>query len=106
MKRMFALAALGTFLCASTATAQSPGANDRSAVVAHADLNLASEAGLAELERRIGLAVRQVCGAASDADLKGRNEVRRCRSRTRALVSASRGKAIAAARSPSLLASQ
>ena len=48
-------------------------------VVATADLDLASEAGRKALDRRIGRAVIELCGQASDADLVGRNAVAECR---------------------------
>ena len=48
-------------------------------VVATADLDLSSEAGRKALDRRIGRAVVELCGQASDADLVGLNAVRECR---------------------------
>ena len=48
-------------------------------VVATADLDLSSEAGRRALDRRIGRAVTELCGHASDADLVGLNAVRECR---------------------------
>ena len=48
-------------------------------VVHTADLQLATAAGQRELDRRLVAAAREVCGAASDADLAGRNDVRQCR---------------------------
>ena len=74
---------------------------DRSQTVSHADLDLASDAGRSELNRRIGLAVRNACGSASDANLKGKNEVRRCRALTYKHISAQTEVAVAAARRPS-----
>jgi UrcA family protein len=47
-------------------------------VVHTADLNLGSEAGLRQLDRRLSNAAREVCGDASVADLEGRNQVRHC----------------------------
>ena len=66
-------------------------------VVKTADLNLSSEAGQRVLERRIALAVAEVCGTASDFDLAGRNEVRRCRVETRAKAASDREQRIATA---------
>ena len=48
-------------------------------VVRTADLDLTSDAGRRELEGRLIVAARAVCGNASDADLAGKNQVRRCR---------------------------
>ena len=48
-------------------------------VVHTADLDLASDAGKRQLDRRLNIAARDVCGTASDFDLEGKNEVRECR---------------------------
>ena len=48
-------------------------------VVHTADLNLATEGGRRHLDERLVIAVREVCGDASDADLAGKNQVRECR---------------------------
>lgn len=48
-------------------------------IVPTSDLDLASEAGRKSLDRRIGRAVIDLCGRASDADLVGPNAVRKCR---------------------------
>jgi UrcA family protein len=48
-------------------------------VVRTADLNLASAKDRQTLDRRLSAAAREVCGTASDADLDGKNAVRRCR---------------------------
>ena len=48
-------------------------------VVHTADLDLASDTGKRQLDRRLSIAVREVCGTASDSDLEGKNEVRECR---------------------------
>jgi hypothetical protein len=52
-----------------------------------------------QLARRISLAVDVVCGPASDFDLAGKNEVRRCRVETRAKVASDRDQRIASASS-------
>jgi UrcA family protein len=62
--------------------------------VSHADLNLASEAGRARLERRIAGAARGICGTSHPADL-----------RMSALVGACRADAITSARLPAQVAS-
>ena len=59
-------------------------------VVSYADLDLASPAGRAALDRRIHGAVREVCGTASSADLMGRQRVSLCRAETLAAANAQR----------------
>ena len=48
-------------------------------VVHTADLDLTSDAGKRQLDRRLSIAARDVCGTASDFDLEGKNAVRECR---------------------------
>jgi UrcA family protein len=48
-------------------------------VVHTGDLDLSSKAGQRQLDRRLSLAAREVCGTASDLDLEGKNAVRECR---------------------------
>ncbi len=61
-------------------------------LVRTADLDLGSAAGQRQLDHRLANAAREVCGEASDVDIKGKNEVRRCRDETLANVrSAARG---------------
>lgn len=48
-------------------------------VVHTADLDLTSDSGKRQLDRRLSIAAREVCGTASDFDLEGKNEVRECR---------------------------
>jgi len=43
-----------------------------------ADLDLQSDAGRRQLDHRLVTAAREVCGTASNVDLEGKNEVRRC----------------------------
>jgi len=66
-------------------------------IVRTADLDLASQAGQRALDRRLSLAISDVCGKASDADLAGQNEVRRCRVATREQVASQVDQRIAAA---------
>ncbi len=80
-------------LVASPALAERPPAIER-AVVRTADLDLASVAGQRLLDRRLAHAVIEVCGAASDADLAGSNDVRRCRDETRARIAAERERVV------------
>jgi UrcA family protein len=48
-------------------------------VVRTADLDLSTDAGQRRLDQRIVIAANEVCGDASDVDLKGKNDVRKCR---------------------------
>ena len=61
-----------------------------------ADLDLSSAAGQRALDRRLNQAVIEVCGTASDADIEGKNDVRRCRSETLARLGDDRNERIAA----------
>ena len=72
-----------------------------------ADLDLSSADGQRQLDRRIARAAREVCGSASDADLEGKNEVRRCRAETIAAAASQRDHLLAAVRNgaPILVAS-
>lgn len=61
-----------------------------------ADLDLSTASGQRALDRRLTQAVIEVCGIASDADLAGKNDVRRCRVETLAKLSDERNERIAA----------
>ena len=61
------------------------------------DLDLSNAKGQRELDRRLALAVKEVCGTASDADIEGKNEVRRCRVETLAGLSSDRDQRVARA---------
>ena len=93
MKILLPLAAFAAALTAGPAFAAPAAPATR--VVHYADLDLSSTAGRRELDRRIGIAVREACGTASDADLHGRNLVQRCRVETRQAVAARRTAAVA-----------
>ena len=69
---------LAAALCAAPAYAE-PAAADAPVRVGYSDLDFRSPAGMAKLQRRIRTAVADACGTASDADLRGKNEARRCR---------------------------
>lgn len=62
-----------------------------------ADLNLSSAKDQRVLDHRLGQAVKEVCGTASDADIAGKNEVRRCRVETLARVAGERDERVARA---------
>ncbi|HEX6604851.1 MAG TPA: UrcA family protein [Sphingomicrobium sp.] len=69
-----------------------------------ADLDLSSRAGQRTLDLRLARAARDVCGTASDVDLEGRNDVRKCRDDTLASARAKRDGLIAAADSSGTIA--
>ena len=84
---------------AAPAIAQQPGgAGPNISRVQTADLDLKSEAGQRKLELRLARAAREVCGTASDVDVVGKNEVRKCRVETLAKAR-EQGETLAAARS-------
>jgi UrcA family protein len=62
-----------------------------------ADLDLSSAKGQRALDSRLVRAVKDVCGSASDVDVAGKNEVRRCRSETLAALASEREQRIARA---------
>ena len=64
-----------------------------------ADLDLSTSKGQQALDRRLQRAANEVCGIASDVDLEGKNEVRRCRADTLASVANERDQRIAASSS-------
>lgn len=94
MKKLLILAALAATSVGQPVLAQSAPANP-SVAVQHRDLDLRTEAGAKSLDRRIWRAVVEVCGTASDFDLKGKNDVRQCRADTRATATAQAEVAIA-----------
>ncbi|MBV8686979.1 MAG: UrcA family protein [Alphaproteobacteria bacterium] len=97
MKTILAIAAAAAALGAAPALARDPAPAPASAVVRYADLDLGSPSGRRALDLRIGAAVRTVCGAASDADVHGKNLVLRCRRDTAQAVSSKRGALLASA---------
>ena len=66
---------------AAPALAQEPVAVNVN-LVRTADLDLGSSDGQRRLDQRLANAAREVCGTASDVDLEGKNEVRKCRADT------------------------
>ena len=62
-----------------------------------ADLDLSTAKGQRALDLRLGQAVKEVCGTASDFDIAGKNDVRRCRAETLALIASERDQRIARA---------
>jgi UrcA family protein len=67
-------------------------------LVRTADLNLTTESGQRQLDHRIANAAREVCGTASDVDVEGKNEVRKCRDETLARAQLQKASVLAADR--------
>ena len=67
-----------------------------------ADLDLSKAKDRRTLDRRLQLAVQEVCGSASEADIAGKNEVRRCRSETFAAMASECDQRIARATGESI----
>ncbi|WP_167737427.1 UrcA family protein [Sphingomonas parva] len=104
MRRFLPLVSLGAFMILAP-NAGSAAQAQQSATVSYADLDLSRPAGTAELDRRIGVAVRSLCGTASAADPKGRQNIRRCRADAHSAVAQQRAQAIASSRQEPNLAS-
>ena len=62
-----------------------------------ADLDLASAKGQRALDLRLNRAVKEVCGNASDVDIAGKNDARRCRAETLAKLASERDSRVARA---------
>lgn len=75
------------------------------ATVRHADLDLASIADMARLDRRIRTAIEDVCGELTDFDPVGANAIRRCRAMAKAAVAPRRANLISSAR-PNVIAAR
>jgi len=73
----FAIPALAVLSLAAPATAKE--IDDRSVTVTFADLDLASDAGLATLQGRVQAAVKEVCARPSIRDLAAVATWRKCR---------------------------
>ena len=84
MKNAFTIALASALITtavikAEPALAETPTAQANVSVVRTADLDLNSSAGRRQLDLRLARAARDVCGTASDVDLRGKNAVRECR---------------------------
>lgn len=90
-----------TFIAALLAFTASPALAEppviATSTVQTADLDLSTAKGQEVLDHRLRLAVKEVCGQVSDADVAGKNDVRRCRSETLAGLAAERDQRIARA---------
>jgi len=73
----FALAAL-----ASTLPSSAIAAGERSEKVPYGDLNLATEAGIAALDRRLDRAVERVCGDSQTRNPSAQRGIKRCHAET------------------------
>jgi UrcA family protein len=104
---LFTLALIASAATVTPTVAQAFEPVTVTSIVPTADLDLSNSDGRQELDRRIVQAAREVCGAASDVDLEGKNAVRQCRADTIAQAATQREQLLAAARSgaPILVAS-
>lgn len=88
----------GAAIKAAPAFAEGLPSDQNISLVRTADLDLGTESGQRKLDHRLANAAREVCGEASDVDVAGKNEVRRCRDETLAKVKSQRDSMFAAAR--------
>ncbi|MGH6617047.1 UrcA family protein [Sphingomonas sp.] len=102
MKILITLAALAAGTFVAPAFAQKAEVGPSPQVVTYSDLDLSTVRGVRTLDRRIDRAVREACGWASDFDIVGQKELRRCRKQTTAQIAARRSLAIDGARQPQL----
>jgi UrcA family protein len=65
-------------------------------LVRTADLDLRTDGGQRQLNQRVARAAREVCGTASDADLRSKNAIRACREDAIARASSQRDEILAA----------
>lgn len=106
MKTLFTLAALAAATIVAPVSAQETTTGNSPYRVSHADLDLRTDAGIRSLDRRIDHAVGKACGWASDFDIAGQNEIRRCRKQAVAAAAAQRNKAIDGVRQPEMAANE
>lgn len=90
---------IAMLLALSATPALAEGSLIATSVVETADLDLSSQSGQRALDHRLNQAVKDVCGIASDVDVAGKNDVRRCRVETLASLAVERDQRIAAASS-------
>jgi UrcA family protein len=89
-------------LALAVAAATTPASADPPTItVRTADFDLATGAGVAALDRRIGRAIELICGAAAPADLDAQAAVEDCRAASWKEVSGARSTLLAAARAGS-----
>ena len=103
MKKSFYIALVsalitGGLIKAAPALAQAqPAPTVEVSLVHTADIDVGTAAGQRQLDRRLSIAAREVCGTASDADLVGKNDVRACRADTLAKAKLQKESVLAAA---------
>lgn len=88
---------IATLLAFTATPALSESPASVSIVVQTADLDLSSASGQRTLDLRLAQAAKEACGTASDFDIEGKNDVRRCRAETLASLADERNQRIAAA---------
>jgi UrcA family protein len=93
------LALFALILAAAPAPAQPP-----AGTVRYSDLDLATPAGVAEFDRRIGRTIAQLCGTAFPTDLDGQAQIERCRAETMTSVAGRRAILVARAGKPTVIA--
>lgn len=96
--RIIAVSALITAALIKGAPVLAQAAPVNVSIVHTSDLDLSTEDGRAQLNRRLAAAARDVCGTASDADLEAKNDVRQCRADVLSAAK-KRGEALVAGRS-------
>ena len=106
MRSLLPLVTVGALFVLAPQAAPASAAPTQSFAVRYADLDLSGRDGAAALDRRIGHAVRALCGTPSPTDLKERNAVRRCREEARSTASTQRARVIEAARRQAAVASR
>lgn len=89
---------------AAPALAEAPASAVNVSLVRIADLDLGSRDGQRTLDRRLANAAREVCGTASDVDVVGKNDVRKCRDETLAQARGKRDAMLAAANRDAVIA--
>jgi UrcA family protein len=110
MKKSFYIALVSALLTAGLIQAAPAFAQDQvpgQAVVSlvhTADIDVSTADGRRQLDRRLSIAAREVCGTASDADLAGKNDVRACRAETLAQAKAQNSTIYAAANRGAVIA--
>ena len=95
---VFSALLTGGLIKAAPALAQTNGQSEIAvSLVRTSDLNLGTAAGQKQLDLRLAHAAREVCGTASDVDIEGKNEVRKCRDETLAKAQVQKSSVMAAA---------
>ncbi len=109
MKNAFTIALASALITtavikAAPALAGTPAGETNVSLVRTGDLDLSSQAGRRQLDVRLARAAREVCGTASNFDLRGKNAVRECRDEVLALARSQRDAVLAATQSKGFIA--